>query len=119
MTLPELTMAPFAIIALGILFYLPFALLWKLRKISRSPLNAIPGPPSKSWVKGTCLRFCLSAVLTTIGSIPVGHVGELFGPDSERFRKHITEKYGKVVKLRGLFNVSLICSPRCMFIDAS
>ncbi|KAM5541728.1 hypothetical protein V8D89_004457 [Ganoderma adspersum] len=77
-------MATFAIVALGILFYLPFVLLWKLRKVSRSPLNAIPGPPSKSWIKG--------------------HVGELFGPNFEQFRKDITEKYGKVVKLRGLFN---------------
>ena len=60
MTLPELMMAPIAIIALGILFYLPFVLLWKLRKISCSPLNAIPGPPSKSWIKGMYLWFLSS-----------------------------------------------------------
>ncbi|KAI1798436.1 cytochrome P450 [Ganoderma leucocontextum] len=78
-------MAVFAIIALGILFYAPFMLLWKLRQISRSPLNAIPGPPSTSLIKG--------------------HIGEFFGPNSEKFRKDIMEKYGRVVKFRGLFNV--------------
>lgn len=67
-------------------------------------------------LKACIFGFCLPAVLTTNDSTLAGHIGELFGPNSEQFRKDITENYGKVVKLRGLFNVSLICSLRCIFL---
>ncbi|RDX46458.1 cytochrome P450 [Lentinus brumalis] len=58
--------------------------MWKARASSQSPLNNIPGPQATSWLKG--------------------HMGQLFHRDAYQFRKDISERYGRVVRLLGLFS---------------
>ncbi|KAI0718403.1 cytochrome P450 [Cerioporus squamosus] len=77
-------MALLSILALGLVFYAPLLILWKVRVWSQSPLNNIPGPQAPSWLKG--------------------HMGQLFHRDAHHFRKDISERYGRVVRLLGLFS---------------
>ncbi|KXN84323.1 Cytochrome P450 3A16 [Leucoagaricus sp. SymC.cos] len=51
--------------------------------VLKSPLDDIPGPPSRSWL--------------------LGNVTQLFNPRGWGFHRHILEKFGRVVKLRGPF----------------
>ncbi|KXN84324.1 putative cytochrome P450 4d20 [Leucoagaricus sp. SymC.cos] len=51
--------------------------------VLKSPLDDIPGPPSRSWL--------------------LGNVTQLINPRGWGFHRHILEKFGRVVKLRGPF----------------
>ncbi|RPD65200.1 cytochrome P450 [Lentinus tigrinus ALCF2SS1-7] len=77
-------MALLSILALGLIFYAPLLIFWKVRASSKSSLNNIPGPKATSWLKG--------------------HMGQLLHRDAHEFRKDLGEQYGRVVRILGLFS---------------
>ncbi|KAI5123119.1 hypothetical protein M0805_001475 [Coniferiporia weirii] len=59
--------------------------LWHVTRsfLSKSPLSNIPGPPNTSWLKG--------------------HFDYMFNKNSWAFHRELREKYGHVIKVKGLF----------------
>lgn len=82
--------------------------LWALRSvyihfIVRSPLDNLPGPPSKSWLLGMTQDLLLSLVMLIelcLGSLP-----QLFNRYAWDSHKEIFHKYGAVSVVRGMFGV--------------
>ncbi|KAH9941249.1 cytochrome P450 [Epithele typhae] len=81
-----------SIIVSGLLFYVPLFIAKKLKLFSKSPLDVIPGPPAKSWLKG--------------------HLGLMYRRDAEPWRESLYERYGSVVRFLGLFG-----EPRLFIFD--
>ncbi|KIM39744.1 hypothetical protein M413DRAFT_74240 [Hebeloma cylindrosporum] len=84
--------------AKGIALYGVSWFLWQIFKhyIASSPLDNIPGPSSKSWLKGV--------------------YPQLFGPRGWDFHREIAEKYGSVIKIKARLgeNQLYIFDPKAM-----
>ncbi|KIM41635.1 hypothetical protein M413DRAFT_72029 [Hebeloma cylindrosporum] len=84
--------------AQGVALYGVSWILWRIfrRFIVRSPLDNIPGPSSKSWLKG--------------------HLPQLFHAQAWNFHREIAEKYGGVIKIKALLgeNQLYVFDPKAM-----
>lgn len=86
-------------------------LFWKIAKgyILRSPLDAVPGPPSDSLLKGApkCVESTrLSLIVFALGNFLRAHTR-----DAWDFMDHLTRDYGQVVRLTGFLGVYILLFP--------
>ncbi|KAF9230697.1 hypothetical protein BU15DRAFT_68980 [Melanogaster broomeanus] len=72
----------------GVLLVLSFAYLLWINFVAKHPLDNIPGPPSQHWYWG--------------------NIGQTFGPYGWDYLKMLTDRYGHIVKIHGLFGRRLL-----------
>ena len=78
------------------------------RRFFKTSLDNIPGPPPASFAKGmpTSATSLHNKVLRRLS----GNMGQFHGPDSIEVQRDLVDNYDSyVVRLRGLFNVRLVC----------
>ncbi|OCH86572.1 cytochrome P450 [Obba rivulosa] len=83
-------MSTATILLQSVLVYFTTWSLWRFfrRLIVKSKLDNLPGPPSMSFLKG--------------------HLGQLYDPHGWNFYKSLSQDYGTVVNLRGLFGQKIL-----------
>ena len=98
-------------------------ILWRFFRpiVVESPLDNIPGPPSRSFLYGEPrVAFSLYAHRPIV---PVGNLIHLLSKGGWEFVQDLTDSYPGVVKLRGLFGVGRkyprVSSVRCAHIPPS
>lgn len=74
--------------------------------LSRDTLNNVQGPATASSWKGNDPCSNLFAAYGSNLTIPSGHLPLLFNRHGWNFHRELSEKYGSVVALRGVFGVS-------------
>lgn len=87
-------------------------LLWKLlRRSDKSSFSNVPGPTSDSFLTGE--RDVLSYPTNTDDGVHTGHMTTLFHRHKGwAFHDMLSQRYGPIVRLRGMLGVSYILSVR-------
>lgn len=88
------------------------ALYWLVNLLHSHPFDNVRGPSSSSWLTG--LRFDFQPCKSFGWWVNIGNRVQLFDPtDGIRFMHDITQKYGGVVRLQGVFGVRYIRIVNC------
>jgi hypothetical protein len=82
-------------------------LLWRLvrRYVLSSPLDNVPGPRRSSLITGMSQAL---ASMNPNSLQRIGNLNEFYSRDGFEFQDRIDETYGGVVKINGLFGVSVL-----------
>ena len=87
--------------------------LWRIIRpfVTKSPWDAIPGPPRKSLLSGDGLSGIHIRLLLTVS---IGNLEQLFDRDAWSFHDEVAQNYGPVVKINAVLGVSPIIHPRLL-----
>ena len=82
--------------------------LWQIIRpyVVKSPLDVVPGPPSKSFLSGESLVAGYPRSILMV--FPSGNLEQLFDRDAWGFHDEVGQNYGPIVKINAVLGVSAV-----------